>query len=87
MDELRATFFWIIISVLVVLTIIERRLPKATGDTISVYEAGMLSVYLVALAWGFIEVVGGKETGGWLWIVSAAGLFGSRMYFILNGRK
>ena len=87
MDDLRTTFAWIVIPVLVVLTIIDRRRPKARGDTISVYDAGMLSVYLFVLAWGVIKVVGGEEAGGWLWIVTAAALFGTRMYFILNERK
>jgi hypothetical protein len=75
---------WIVISAFIALTIIDLRLPKARGGIISVYDAGMLSIYLVALAWGAIKVVGGEETEGWLFIITAAGLFGSRMYRVFN---
>jgi hypothetical protein len=84
MDDLRTTFTWIVIAAFTALTITDLLLPKARGGIISVYDAGMLSIYLVALAWGAIKVVGGEETSGWLWIVIAAGLFGSRMYRVFN---
>jgi hypothetical protein len=87
MDDLRTTFTWIVIAAFVALTIIDLRLPKERGGIISVYDAGMLSLYLVTLAWGAIKVVGGEETSGWVWIVSAAALFGSRMYRVFNNQK
>ena len=87
MDDLRTTFTWIVIAAFIALTIIDLRLPRAREGTISVYNAGMLSIYLVALAWGAIKVVSGEETSGWFWIVTAAGLFGLRMYRVLNERE
>jgi hypothetical protein len=84
MDDLRTTFLWIVIPACVALTIIDLLLPKARRGIISVYDAVMLSIYLVGLAWGIIKVAGGEETSGWLWIVTAAACFGLRMYTLLN---
>jgi hypothetical protein len=84
MDDLRTTFVWTVIAAYIALTIVNLCLPRSRGGIISVYDAGMLSIYLVALAWGIINVAGGEQTSGWLWIVMAASLFGSRMYSVFN---
>jgi hypothetical protein len=63
------------------------RLVSSRSGIISLYDAGMFSIYLVCLVWGAIKIVGGEVTWGWIWVVTAAGLFGSRMYFVLNERK
>jgi hypothetical protein len=86
-DDLRTTFYWIVIPAFIGLMVLERRLPKPPGGIISLYDAGMFSIYLVCLVWGAIKIVGGEITVGWIWVVTVAGLFGWRMYTVFNERK
>jgi hypothetical protein len=68
----------------IILIVIPLFLPKARVGGISLYDAGMLAVCLVVLAWGVLIIVDGKQTMGWLLIITAGGLFGWRMYWLFR---
>jgi hypothetical protein len=72
-----------IVLVLIALSAISAFVPKAHEGVLSFYNAGLLALYLVILAYGAIRVAEGEETG-WVIIVAVAGFFGHRMHKVLN---
>jgi hypothetical protein len=74
---------WVVTPIVLVVIFVLPMLAKTNDGSAGIYEAGMLAVYLVALAWGTLMIVEGHETRGWIVVIAAAGLFGSRLYFIL----
>jgi hypothetical protein len=73
------------VAAFIALAVISAFLPM--GKVISAYDAGMFALYLVVLAWGVLRVVDGEQRNGWALIITAAGLFGWRMYSVFNDRK
>jgi hypothetical protein len=73
------------VAAVIAIMVISALVPR--GEVISAYDAGMFALYLVVLAWGVLRVVDGQQTTGWVLIVTAAGLFGWRMYSVFNDRK
>jgi hypothetical protein len=73
---------WVVVPIMLVVMFLLPMLPR-TG-IMSIYDGGMFAVYLIVLAWGVLRIVEGKETAGWMLIILAAGLFGWRLYDLIN---
>jgi hypothetical protein len=52
----------------------------------SLYDAGIIAVYLVVLASGVLRVVDGEETLGWIEIIVAAGFWLEDVFLVQPAR-
>jgi len=60
---------------------------SAKSDGImSLYDAGIIAVYLVVLASGVLRVVDGEETLGWIEIIVAAGFWLEDVFLVQPAR-